>query len=89
MSKALSLIEAGELGVISFGESTKVVHPLGEPFTSQTGAKSVFFVQPIIYRENFREIDFNVFFIDLYDISHSMKTELGMPMPCTPPMEYF
>lgn len=41
MSKALSLIEAGELGVISFGESTKVVHPLGEPFTSQTGAKYV------------------------------------------------
>lgn len=39
VSKALSLIEAGELGVISFGERSRVLHPLGEPFTTQTGAK--------------------------------------------------
>ncbi|KAK7603581.1 hypothetical protein V9T40_003580 [Parthenolecanium corni] len=41
VSKALSLIEAGELGVISFGERTRVLHPLGEPFTTQTGAKLI------------------------------------------------
>lgn len=32
-------MEAGELGVMSFGEQTKIVHPLGEPFSDQTGCK--------------------------------------------------
>ncbi|XP_065212438.1 midasin [Planococcus citri] len=41
VSKALNLIEAGELGVISFGEKTRILHPLGEPFTTQTGAKLI------------------------------------------------
>ncbi|XP_060859886.1 midasin [Metopolophium dirhodum] len=39
VSKALTLVEAGELGVMSFGEQTKIVHPLGEPFSDQTGCK--------------------------------------------------
>jgi len=32
-------VEAGELGVMSFGEQTRIVHPLGEPFSDQTGCK--------------------------------------------------
>ncbi|KAL0267009.1 UNVERIFIED_CONTAM: hypothetical protein PYX00_009398 [Menopon gallinae] len=39
VSKALGLLEAGQLGVLSFGEKTKVVHRLGDPFTDETGAK--------------------------------------------------
>ncbi|VVC30846.1 ATPase, dynein-related, AAA domain,von Willebrand factor, type A,AAA+ ATPase domain,P-loop [Cinara cedri] len=39
VSKALTLVEAGELGVMSFGEHARIVHPLGEPFSDQTGAK--------------------------------------------------
>lgn len=39
VSKALTLLEAGELSVLSFGESSKVLHPLGEPFTEETGAR--------------------------------------------------
>lgn len=43
MSKALTLLEAGDLGVLSFGEKTKVLHQLGEPFTEQSGARQVNF----------------------------------------------
>lgn len=39
VSKALALIEAGELGVMSFGEQARIIHPLGEPFADQTGVK--------------------------------------------------
>ncbi|XP_050541449.1 midasin [Daktulosphaira vitifoliae] len=41
VSKALTLVEAGELGVMSFGEQAKIIHPLGEPFAEQSGAKLV------------------------------------------------
>ncbi|KAE9533494.1 hypothetical protein AGLY_009132 [Aphis glycines] len=41
VSKALTLVEAGELGVMSFGEQTRIVHPLGEPFSDQTGCKLI------------------------------------------------
>lgn len=41
MSKALTLVEAGELGVMSFGEKARIIHPLGEPFSDQTGAKLI------------------------------------------------
>ena len=41
ISKALSLVEAGELGVVSFGETTRLVHDLSEAFTSQSGGKYV------------------------------------------------
>lgn len=39
VSKALTLVEAGELGVMSFGEQARIVHPLGEPFVDQTGLR--------------------------------------------------
>lgn len=41
VSKALTLVEAGELGVMSFGEEARIIHPLGEPFADQTGARLV------------------------------------------------
>lgn len=41
VSKALTLVEAGELGVMSFGEQARIVHPLGEPFDDQTGSRLV------------------------------------------------
>lgn len=47
VSKALSLIEAGELGILSFGEQTRIVHPLGEPFTSHTGARYAVFTYSV------------------------------------------
>ncbi|XP_064595226.1 midasin-like [Liolophura sinensis] len=39
ISNALSLLEAGQLGICSFGESVKVLHPFTEQFTSQSGAR--------------------------------------------------
>lgn len=39
VSKALTLVEAGELGVMSFGQQARIVHPLGEPFTDQSGVR--------------------------------------------------
>ncbi|XP_025407976.1 midasin-like [Sipha flava] len=39
VSKALTLVEAGELGVMSFGQQARIVHPLGEPFTDKTGVR--------------------------------------------------
>lgn len=41
VSKALTLVEAGELGVMSFGEKARIIHPLGEPFGDQTGVKLI------------------------------------------------
>ncbi|VDM27279.1 unnamed protein product [Hydatigera taeniaeformis] len=35
---ALNLLEAGKVGVCSFGESVEVVHGLGEPWTNEMGA---------------------------------------------------
>lgn len=39
ISKALTYLEAGQLGVISFGEDVNVLHPLGETFTQESGAR--------------------------------------------------
>ncbi|XP_052133380.1 midasin [Frankliniella occidentalis] len=39
VSQALTLLEVGELGVLSFGEVIKVLHKLGEPFTPHSGAR--------------------------------------------------
>ncbi|KAL1494716.1 hypothetical protein ABEB36_010268 [Hypothenemus hampei] len=38
ISKALSLIESGELAVLSFGEEIEIVHKLTEKFTDKSGA---------------------------------------------------
>ncbi|VUZ42071.1 unnamed protein product [Hymenolepis diminuta] len=35
---ALNLLEAGKIGVCSFGESVEVVHGMGEPWTNEIGA---------------------------------------------------
>lgn len=42
ISKAMMYLEAGQLGVISFGESINVLHPLEEVFTQESGARLVF-----------------------------------------------
>ncbi|XP_039293225.1 midasin-like [Nilaparvata lugens] len=39
VSKALTLLEVGQLCVVSFGEKPRVLHPLSEPFTEHSGAK--------------------------------------------------
>ncbi|XP_075233650.1 midasin [Lycorma delicatula] len=39
VSKALTLLEVGKLGVISFGEIPKMLHSLDEPFTEHKGAR--------------------------------------------------
>jgi midasin len=39
VSQALTLLEAGELAVISFGETPRVLHQLGDPFTEKSGAR--------------------------------------------------
>jgi len=38
ISNAMTLLEVGELGVMSFGASCNLVHPFGRPMTSQSGA---------------------------------------------------
>ncbi|KAI5703701.1 hypothetical protein M8J75_015055 [Diaphorina citri] len=38
VSKALTLLETGELSIVSFGESTKVLHHLGDQFSEISGA---------------------------------------------------
>ena len=39
LGKSLSLMEAGELAVMSFGEQVKLLHSFGEPFTDTVGSK--------------------------------------------------
>ncbi|XP_065288386.1 midasin isoform X3 [Dermacentor albipictus] len=38
LAQALSFLEAGELGVVSFGEQVRILHSLGQPWTRQSGA---------------------------------------------------
>ncbi|KAK6501632.1 hypothetical protein TWF481_012334 [Arthrobotrys musiformis] len=38
VARALSHLEVGQISMVSFGESTKLVHPFEQPFTSQSGA---------------------------------------------------
>lgn len=39
ISKALSLLESGQLSVLSFGESTEILHKLDDTFTDRTGSR--------------------------------------------------
>ncbi|XP_063981633.1 midasin-like isoform X2 [Diachasmimorpha longicaudata] len=41
ISKAMGYLEVGELGVLSFGETPKVLHPLGAPFTEESGSRLI------------------------------------------------
>ncbi|EMR10018.1 hypothetical protein PNEG_01773 [Pneumocystis murina B123] len=41
ISKSLSLLEVGEICIMSFGDKPLLIHPFKEPFTSQSGAKLV------------------------------------------------
>jgi len=39
VSQALTLLEAGELGVVSFGEEPVILHQLGDNFNEESGAR--------------------------------------------------
>jgi len=39
ITKAMTYLEVGQLSVISFGAQVKVLHPLGEVFTEQSGSR--------------------------------------------------
>ncbi|XP_014214403.1 midasin [Copidosoma floridanum] len=39
ISKAMTYLEAGQLGVVSFGEKTSILHPLGETFSERSGSR--------------------------------------------------
>ena len=39
LSKALTLLEVGQLGIVSFGDSVDIVHPSDQPFTDEVGAR--------------------------------------------------
>ncbi|XP_015108995.1 midasin [Diachasma alloeum] len=41
ISKAMGYLEVGELGVLSFGETPKVLHPLGASFTEESGSRLI------------------------------------------------
>ena len=39
LGKSLSLLEAGELAIFSFGQVVRLLHPFGEPFSDLAGAR--------------------------------------------------
>jgi midasin len=39
VAKALSQLEVGQISIVSFGETTRLIHPFGQPFTSESGVK--------------------------------------------------
>lgn len=49
ISKAMTYLEVGELGIVSFGERVKVLHPLGEAFTERSGSRYLYFY--LIFRD--------------------------------------
>lgn len=42
ISKALSLLEAGQLGVVSFGENVQLLHPLHDTFNDTSGPRYLY-----------------------------------------------
>lgn len=42
ISKAMTYLEVGQLSVVSFGEQVKILHPLGEAFTEQSGSRYLY-----------------------------------------------
>ncbi|KAK9767839.1 AAA ATPase midasin [Basidiobolus ranarum] len=49
VSKSLSLLEVGELSIVSFGQDVKLVHPFDQPFASEAGAQVI---QNFTFRQN-------------------------------------
>lgn len=41
VARSLGLLEAGQLGVVGFGEEVQLLHPFEEPFTDLSGAKLI------------------------------------------------
>merc|ERR1719317_1377763 len=41
LARALTRLEIGEIGVVSFGERSRLLHPLDQPFTDAAGARVV------------------------------------------------
>ncbi|KAL7273036.1 AAA ATPase midasin [Rhizina undulata] len=39
VAKALSQLEVGQISIVSFGETTRLIHPFEQPFTSEAGIK--------------------------------------------------
>lgn len=39
LGKSLSLLEVGQISIVTFGEDVKLLHPFGEPFTDLSGIK--------------------------------------------------
>ena len=41
IANGMSQLEIGELGIASFGEEMRLIHPFGQPFTSENGANLI------------------------------------------------
>lgn len=39
VAKALSQLEVGQIAIVSFGETTRLIHPFDQPFTSEAGVR--------------------------------------------------
>ncbi|KAK6640348.1 hypothetical protein RUM44_012035 [Polyplax serrata] len=65
VSKALDLIEAGRLGVLSFGEKTNIVHRLGDPFSEDVGARVI---------NEFTFVQNKTLLCEMLDVSTTMMT---------------
>lgn len=39
--KALARLEVGDVGVVSFGDSLRILHPLDRPFTDDAGVTAL------------------------------------------------
>lgn len=52
ISKAMTYLEVGQLSVISFGEQVKMLHPLGEVFTEQSGSRYLYLYLDNLYKFN-------------------------------------
>ncbi|KAK3879278.1 hypothetical protein Pcinc_016138 [Petrolisthes cinctipes] len=41
VTRALTLLEVGQMGVISFGSTTKILHPIDQPFSEAAGSQVI------------------------------------------------
>lgn len=75
VSKALSLLESGQLSVVSFGENVEIVHKLTDPFTDRSGVK---LLQKFSFAQNKTCIGKLVDFVtEMFSQVHSQSTALN------------
>ncbi|KAJ5066667.1 midasin [Anaeramoeba ignava] len=73
ITKALSLLEVGEISVVSFGEKTELLHPLDKPFSDNIGGS---ILSQLAFKDKQTDVSGMVSFV-VQMLSHSRNQSIN------------